>query len=140
MKSLFICLLLSLFIIPVTNAEPIKVSTSILITWEAVTTNANGSPCDDLDGYAIYRSRESGNWTELTGKVKAFVLIPANKTECRILCPENGIWYWTVRAYDTSRNFADPSDEVETLVDGVYPSRVITITITSPMDVNITVD
>ena len=121
---LFICLMTILFAVSSINAEPLKASGEMTLYWEAVTVNSDKTPCTDLAGYAIYRSTESENWDDLTGERKAYISVSANELECIIINSEEGLYYWIVRAFDTTGNYAGASNEIATIIDLSIPDKI----------------
>jgi fibronectin type 3 domain-containing protein len=77
---------------------------SVTLTWDAPTTNSDGSPLTDLNGYKIYYGTSSGNYTE--------VIDIGNVTSYTIGNLSSGIYYFAVTAYNTSGNESDFSNEV----------------------------
>lgn len=76
-----------------------------LLSWDPPTTNTDGSPLTDLDGYIVYYGTESGNYSKSTDV--------GNVTNYTIPLPDDGkIYYFVITAYDTSENESDYSDEV----------------------------
>ena len=76
---------------------------STTLTWNASTTNADGTPLTDLAGYKIYYGNSSGSYT-----VSVDV---GNLTGAIISNLEPGTWCFAVTAYDTSGNESEYSDE-----------------------------
>lgn len=77
---------------------------SATLTWDAPTTNADGTPLTDLAGYKVYYGTTSGNYTE--------VIDAGNVTTYKVENLSPGTYYFTVTAYDTSGNESDYSNEV----------------------------
>ena len=119
---LIVLLVLVIFVlcIRLVNAE----NSNLHFTWETVTTNSDGLPCVDLAGYAIYRNRSTNDWEIFTGPERAFVEAKATDTEITLYCPEEGIWYWIIRAYDTSGLYSGISNIVITDIDILGPNSV----------------
>ena len=108
------------------SADPAAVD--MRFSWDAVTTNADDTPCTDLHGYAIYRSRV--NTPEALDNLlvlgDAFILVPPDQTTVAIHCPEDGIWYWIIRAYDHAGNiggYGGSDNVITTDVDVVFPGQ-----------------
>jgi len=116
----------------ITNAHSAD-SYNIRFSWDAVTTNENDTPCDDLAGYAIYRHRENVDalWLLETYERKAFKTIPANQTTTSVICTEGGKWFWIIRAFDTSGNYSFRSNVLMTDFDIVEPGTVLEFKIVS---------
>ena len=73
------CILSVIFILFAWNLPAYGVeitTTSITFQWSQVTEYCDGTPCDDLEGYALYRSRVSDQWRELNNIETAFALAP----------------------------------------------------------------
>ncbi len=79
------------------------------LTWDAPSTNADGTILTDLAGYKIYYGTESGNYTEVRN-VENVTTVPIDE----LPDIQSGIWYFAVTAYDTSGNESDYSNEVNT--------------------------
>jgi len=115
------------------SADPSTVD--MRFSWDAVTTNADDTPCTDLHGYAIYRSRI--NTPEaleaLIVLTDAFILVPPDQTTVAIHCPDAGTWYWTIRAYDHAGNiggYGGSDNVITTNVDIIIPGQVFNFSIT----------
>lgn len=76
---------------------------STTLTWDASTTNADGTPLTDLAGYKVYFGNSSGSYT-----VSVDI---GNLTGVIISNLEPGTWCFAVTAYDTSGNESEYSDE-----------------------------
>jgi hypothetical protein len=100
--SLFI--LLSFFSCGGGGGGSISPSNSVTLTWDAPTTNADGTPLTDLAGYKVYYGTSSGNYTMAmdVGNVKTY------KYEGL----QSGTYYFAATTYDTSGNESDYSNEV----------------------------
>ena len=101
-----------------------------------MTLNADGTPCSDLAGYALYRSRETNNWELFTGAKAAFIRVDADKIFVALICPESGEWYWVIRAFDTSGHYSDISDVLHVNVDIMRPGSVFHFTTCQKGDIN----
>ena len=77
---------------------------SATLTWNAPTTNADGSPLTDLAGYKIYYGTSSGNYS-VSVDVR-------NVTTYTVDSLSSGKYYFAVTAYDTSNNESGYSNEV----------------------------
>lgn len=77
---------------------------SATLTWEAPTTNVDGTPINDLAGFKIYYGTSSGNYTQAVDAGNATTYTFNN------LSP--GMYYFTVTAYDTSGYESGFSNEV----------------------------
>lgn len=76
------------------------------IYWIAPTTNADGSPLNDLAGYRVYYGPSSGVYT------KSVAVPGADKTTYSFYGLAGGDYYMAVTAYDTSGNESVLSVEV----------------------------
>lgn len=78
------------------------------LTWDAPTTNVDGSPITDLGGYKVYWSATSGIYTDLNSKDVGNVLT--------VQVPTLGIFKgntcFVLTAYDIAKNESDFSNEV----------------------------
>ncbi|MEE4258947.1 MAG: hypothetical protein V2I62_04250 [Bacteroidales bacterium] len=117
---LILCFMMVFFVF---HAQAEMTTGSVFFRWDAPATNTDGTPCTDLAGYAIYRSAESGKWTEQTGIKKAFVTTNAKTRQALILMPDGGNWYWIVRSFDLAGNFSEASNELHTEIDLSVPSK-----------------
>lgn len=75
------------------------------LSWDAPTTNTDGTPLTDLAGYKIYCSKTSGGYTLPCIDVK-------NVTTYKVINLTEGIWFFVATAYDTSGNESVYSNEV----------------------------
>jgi hypothetical protein len=71
---------------------------SATLTWDAPTTNTNGSPLSDLAGYYVYVGSSPDTLTQLT------TLADAQAITYVIDGLASGTWYFAVQAYDSSGN------------------------------------
>lgn len=101
-----------------------------VFSWDAPTTNTDGSPLTDLAGYRLYSADTAGgqtlgsNWDGETD---------ASKTQLELECFEDK--YWVATAYDSSNNESGPSNEI--FVNATKPAApggmTVTITVTVTM-------
>ena len=101
--SLLIILLSASIII----ALPFKQKT--VLTWDAVTTNVDGSPINDLSGYKVYWSNVKGVYTDIGSKDVGKVTTIVIKDTIGDL---KGVYCFVVTAYDIAKNESDFSNEV----------------------------
>jgi len=74
------------------------------LSWDAPTTNADGTPLDDLVGYKIYYGTSSGNYTES--------IDVGNVTNYQVKDLLSGTKYYVaVTAYDATGKESDFSNE-----------------------------
>jgi len=80
------------------------------LSWDPPTTNADGTPLTDLEGYKVYYGTLSGNYSQNidAGNVTTYT---ANLSD--------GTYYFAVTAYDTSRNESDYSNEVNKTIRSI---------------------
>jgi hypothetical protein len=84
-------------------------SNSATLTWDAPTTNADGTPLIDLACYKIYYGTSSRNYT--------FSLDVGKATTFKIDNLSPGTYYFSVAAYDTSGNESGYSNEVSKTIE-----------------------
>lgn len=131
-----ILLLLILWLPALAWADGPIVGASCGFTWEAPTTNADGSPLTDLKEYRLCVSTISGSY----GTPSA--VIPAGTTQ--VSCAQAGIsgdgqYYAIVRAYDQALNPSAPSPEVAFVRDTVAPGAPMTFSIVLELQGTVTV-
>ncbi len=89
-------------------------SHSATLTWDAPTTNVDGTPLTDLAGYKVYYGTPSHNYTSVVNVGMASCQTTNGKTECTYtvegLTP--GTYYFAVTAYDTEGDMSVYSNEV----------------------------
>ncbi|MEW6214947.1 MAG: MopE-related protein [Nitrospirota bacterium] len=75
------------------------------MSWDAPTTNADGTPLTDLDGYKVYYGTASGNYSEVVnvGRVTSHTI--NNLTN-------GATYYFAATAYDIAGNESEYSNEV----------------------------
>lgn len=88
-----------------TSATTSGTGNSATLTWDAPTTNADGTSLTDLGGYKVYYGTSSGNYTDSidVGNVTTYTIDK--------LSP--GTYYFAVTAYDIWGNESVRSDEVK---------------------------
>ena len=106
-------------------------SYNVRFSWNNVTENE--TPCTDLAGYAIYRSRidVDSKWLFETYEQKAFKIVTADVLTTSVTCTDDGIWYWIIRAFDTSGNYSFRSNVLKTDFDTTIPGSVMEFKIIS---------
>ncbi len=80
-----------------------SVGQTISLSWDAPSTNSNGSTLSDLLGYKVYYGNSSGDYTKM--------LVVENASFCEISFLSPGTWYFSVTAYDSQGNESDFSNE-----------------------------
>jgi len=112
-------------------------TSNLIFAWDAITTNADDTECVDLAGYAIYRSREADNWSELTGAQSAYVIVANDITRVAINCSDAGIWFWIIRGFDDNGNYSlGPSTIITTDIDTIIPGSVLHFRTCQAGDIN----
>lgn len=104
----------------------VKTRRTATLTWEAPTTNTDGSLLTDLAGYTVYYSRTRGRLKKmktlaLTSKELFCTEITRGeqrkkgRTECTYTVPglDQGVYYFSVRAYNSEGRESDASNEVK---------------------------
>ena len=119
MKKQNVILLYILLIIVISlNASP-SLSNLVTLSWDAPTTNADGTPLTDLAGYKVYYGNYSGKYSQNidVGNVPTYTV--DNLTD--------GLtYYFSITAYDTSGNESRYSNEVSRTIQS---SQQYTLTI-----------
>lgn len=93
----------------------------VTLSWEAPTTNSDGSPLTDLGGYKLYCGQSSGTY----GTVKDVGNILAYPISNDL--PIDGTYYCSATAYDTSGNESPYSNEVTFPLDRRVPGVPINL-------------
>lgn len=70
------------------------------LTWDAPTTNTDGTPLTDLAGYYVYYSQTSGAFTDANRKDVGNVRNVSIRT---VIGPLNGTYYFVVTAYNVAK-------------------------------------
>jgi len=126
MKKLWIVLmLLMLSVAPARAAD-------VTLTWDAPTTNVDGSCITDHAGFKVYWGTSSGNYSDVndlgdiactdTGTDAGTGC--GNLMQCSFVVPDlaDGNWFFTVTSYDTTGNESDYAVECSKLIDSIKPS------------------
>jgi len=119
---IFLCIIISLFSCggcgggggSSTDTNGGGSSNSATLTWDAPTTNADGTPLTDLAGYKIYWSEESGNFNS-NNSITVGKDVTTYTLENLHFSP--GTYYFTVTAYDTEGNESDYAKQVTKIID-----------------------
>lgn len=90
------------------NPVPSPETSSVTLEWDAPTSNADGSPLNDLAGYKVYYGNSSTNYTNSVDI--------GNFTSATINDLSSGTWYFAVTAYDASGNESSYSNEVSLII------------------------
>jgi hypothetical protein len=80
----------------------------VTLRWKAPTTNADGSPLNDLAGYKIYYGTSSGNYTKSVDV--------GNVTTYTMKNLPTGTVHFALTSYDKAGNESDFSDEGSKLI------------------------
>ena len=81
-----------------------------LLTWDAPTTNTDGTPLEDLSGYKVYYGPSSGVYTS---NIDAGNFLSYNVVDLQ----DGMTYYFAATAYDTSANESDYSNEVSKIIE-----------------------
>lgn len=91
-----------------TNTNGNSSSHSATLTWDAPTTNVDGTPLTDLAGYKLYYGTSSGNYT--------VTIDVGNVTTYNLDSFPPGTYYFVLTAYDISGNESEYSTEISRTV------------------------
>ncbi len=91
------------------NVSSTDTGNSAVLTWNAPTTNEDGTPLTDLAGYKIYYGMSHGKYTK--------VIDVGNITRHKVKGLEPGAYYFVVTAYDTEGNESTYSNEVSKKIE-----------------------
>ena len=83
------------------------------LSWQAPTTNEDGTPLTDLAGYKLYYSKTQGNY---------LAPVDVHNVLTHTITLGDGTWYFVVTAYDTSGNESAYSNEVSKTIK-VSPAK-----------------
>jgi hypothetical protein len=129
-KSLPFAIAAALLIIQASLVSPLQAA-QVQLSWNAPTTNADGTPLTDLAGYKVYYGQASKNYT--------FVVNVGNQSTYTVTGLQDGqTYYFAVRAYDTSGNESTFSNEVN--LTPPPPSGGIRISLSPKADTFINID
>ena len=76
------------------------------VRWDVPSTNADGSPMNDLAGFEVHYGRSQGAYSSVV------VIREPTANGAHIDGLEAGDWYFAVLAFDTAGNRSDLSEEV----------------------------
>lgn len=122
-KGLIISLIIIFLSATILIALPFKQKK--VLKWDAVTTNVDGSPVTDLDGYKVYWTQTKGVYTDVNSKeVGKVTSIIVQDTIGNI----KGLYCFVVTAYDFSKNESDFSNEVcdTFVIKKSFPKNLVT--------------
>lgn len=124
---IFWCFIILVLLTPLLVKTNTSHAAEAILSWEPPTTNADGTPLNDLAGHKVYYGTASKTYNSTldVGNVTTYTI--SNLAG-------NATYYFAVTAYDTSGNESGYSDEVfKTITDTIPPviSGVTTNNITS---------
>lgn len=116
---------LTLFLSILFGAGPLF-AYEVELTWNAPTTNGDGTALTDLSGYKVYYGTSSGVYSGKTDVgMPTCTTMGMGNTECTytVASLNSGNYYFAVTAYDSSGNESDYSNEAnKTATGGDYDS------------------
>ena len=80
-------------------------SAQATLTWNAPTTNSDGTPLTDLAGYKVYYGTASGNYAQTVDVGNVTTSVVSNLTD-------GATYYFAVTSYDASGGESGYSNEV----------------------------
>lgn len=117
--------LLILFIIFFSLTVSTASASVVTLSWDAPTTNADGTPLTDLAGYKIYYGTSSGAYST--------AIKVGNITKYMAYNLENGVvYYFAVTAYDMSGKESKFSNEVSGVATSVVECNLVPDTVVVP--------
>uniref|UniRef100_A0A6M3J749 Fibronectin type-III domain-containing protein n=1 Tax=viral metagenome TaxID=1070528 RepID=A0A6M3J749_9ZZZZ len=117
-----------LVLLTVSFAPAVEAGQAIL-SWQAPTTNEDGTPLTDLAGYKVYYGKVSATYTIIKdiGNVLTYA-ITENALTYTITGLGEGTWYFVVTAYNTIGTESAYSNEVSKVIKTV-PSKPVGCTV-----------
>jgi hypothetical protein len=126
--------LLILFIVALSFAQQ---TATVTLQWDAVTTNADGTPIKDLAGYTVFVSTQSGQYCrtgnppkyDFSNCVEGKDMIQVDAQTLTVdftNLPQGQTYYFVVTAHDKAGNHSEFSNEVSKFIpvdDGVSPDK-----------------
>lgn len=82
---------------------------SVDLSWQQPTTNSDGSPLNDLNGFKVYYGTSSRDYTK--------TIDVGNNSTVTIGDLTHGTWYFAVTAFDHSGNESGYSNEVRSVIN-----------------------
>ena len=109
MKKIIILLILIAFS-SISNAATVTYN----LEWDAVTLNADGSPCTDLAGYFVHTGESSGNYNHMFFAENVTETSGIVRSSGQIEVPDDAVTtiYFAVSAYDNDGLKSETSNEV----------------------------
>jgi Fibronectin type III domain len=117
------CLTLSILLCVIGLISSYAQAGQVQLSWDAPTTNTDGSPITDLAGYKVYYSQAGGNFSSVdVGKVTTYTLsgLQDGKT-----------YFFVTTAYDTTGQESGFSNDVSTTLPLPVSINSFTVTPTS---------
>jgi hypothetical protein len=128
-KKLLFAIVAMLSLVLACMVSPLEAG-QVQLSWEAPSTNADGTPLTDLAGYKLYYGQSSGNYE--------FALDIGDLTTETLSGLEAGqTYYFVVTAYDTSGNESTFSNEATAVIP---PDDFIRISLSPQEDTFINID
>ena len=109
MKKRFLYIAIICLIIALLAFSRITWAADITLSWDAPTSNADGTPLTDLAGYKIYVSKVPGVYADPIDVGNVLTKTLTNFCE--------GTYYFVATAYDTSGNESAYSNEVSKAIN-----------------------
>ena len=91
------------------KGRPLSAEKLVELEWDPVTTNADGTPIEDLAGYRV-------EYRQVGGPAKGSVLAGL-KTRVELPALVPGTYRCEVRAFDESGNISEPSNTLEVVIE-----------------------
>jgi hypothetical protein len=95
------------------------------VTWDAPTTNTDGSALTDLAGFKVYYGTSS------TALTSSSTVDDMTRRSASISSLAPGTWYFAVRAYNTAQQESANSNVASKVVAGATAAKSVAITITA---------
>jgi hypothetical protein len=123
-RSDFVLVFLSIGLVALLLVLTVAIASAgeVDLSWQAPTTNEDGTPLTDLAGFTVYYYDTSGGWASPIGNQDV-----GNVTAATMTVPSQGNVYFIVTAYDTSGNESGPSNEV--VADFLSPGTATSVTV-----------
>lgn len=87
-------------------AGPAETARALTVSWTAPEHSADGSPLTDLAGYRVLVGTASGEYT------RTYTVDGTQTLDLTIPDLSAGTYYVVVKAYDTSNNESEPTEEL----------------------------
>ncbi len=127
-RFMFLLIFPLLFLAADGPSLPVPINPASVIAWDAVTLNADGTPCDDLAGYVLALSDATVDLAAggvslhevLAGSPGLTQEVVAQLVAGRV----NGVYRVWCRAYDPAGNLSAWSEPLLVALDTVPPGKV----------------